>query len=86
MANRVRPADGDDNSEDQAVIDMDDALAGTSITPVRQVVTVERCAVEIDKLDVLAVPGRRRGPREERPVRGGTSGPGEGRTAGLILE
>ena len=38
----VRPTDVDDNTEDQAVIDMDDALAATSITPARQVVSVER--------------------------------------------
>jgi hypothetical protein len=38
----VRPTDVDDNSEDQAVIDMDDALAGTSTTPARRVVSVER--------------------------------------------
>jgi hypothetical protein len=38
----VRPTDVDDNSEDQAVIDMDDALAGTSTTPARPVVSVER--------------------------------------------
>ena len=38
----VRPTDVDDKTVEQAVIDIDDALAGTSITPVRQVVTVER--------------------------------------------
>jgi hypothetical protein len=36
------PAGVDDHSEDHAVIDMDDALAGTSNTPARQVVSVER--------------------------------------------
>jgi hypothetical protein len=38
----VRPTDVDENTEDKAVIDIDDVLAGTSVTPVPQVVTVER--------------------------------------------
>jgi hypothetical protein len=38
----VRPTNVYDNFEDNAVIDMDDGLAGTSITPVRQIVSVER--------------------------------------------
>ena len=38
----VRPTDVDDNTEDQAVIDNNGALAGTSIARARQVVTVER--------------------------------------------
>ena len=43
----VRPTDVDVNSEDQAVIDMDDALAGASITAARQAVSVERRALGI---------------------------------------
>jgi hypothetical protein len=38
----LSPAGVDDHSEDQAVIDMDDAFSGASNTPARQVVSVER--------------------------------------------
>jgi hypothetical protein len=38
----VRPTDVYDNFEDKAVIDMEDALAATSITATRQIVSVER--------------------------------------------
>ena len=54
------PAGVDDHSEDQAVVDMDHALAGTSITPARQVVSVERrgqgIVVQPPYAEMFAVP------------------------------